>query len=458
MEVINIFMNQSKTGIIICYIIMAIFFMHVIMSIKTLNFYRRLNLEIEDKKRSKLYKFKNKVVLNTYKEFRKAMKSGIDSINTQVIILENIPKRQKLREELLNFFVSSVIILGLLGTFIGLTGAIMNVKDILGSLYGKANNIDVFMKSMGAPLESMSTAFITSIFGIVSAIILRIIGLITYKNRRKKFYDSMENYLDNYEAANNSRNYFRLLTEFTTNVESSMEKMTERVSTIFDKGIMEITNKINFASVDLSETAKSLDDTVGKLNMSITTFNRPIFEFKRSVDNFKSYYNGFNNGIEKIDAILGLLSRSINGAVKSFDKNKDVVKEVSAQLYKSSKNISKSYDKLMGMVDIVEEMCSTNNVSMDKKIKDTEKVNKELLKSIVNFEASVKSITKTASNVLKDNFKGEITNINGELEKSISKPLQDIKLINKSMETQLYLLGKNLNENDRKSKNIIDRS
>ena len=63
-----------------------------------------------------------------------------------------------------------------------------------------------FAKNMEAPLSSMSSAFWTSIFGVLSSLVLNLAN-VKMKGSKEKFYDVFESYLDNKVFALYAKNF-----------------------------------------------------------------------------------------------------------------------------------------------------------------------------------------------------------------------------------------------------------
>ena len=94
-----------------------------------------------------------------------------------------------------NFFIGTVLMIGLLGTFSGLLGAIGNMGSIVMSLSGSNIDIGKIMASFSGPLSSMAVGFGSSLFGVISAILLSIKGYLLNRSQAKVL-DGVENWLN----------------------------------------------------------------------------------------------------------------------------------------------------------------------------------------------------------------------------------------------------------------------
>lgn len=123
-------------------------------------------------------------------DYRQYHLSGVLSLNTQALIekhlfQERIPLVGLMRvpvgniQKVMQQLPAFTIILGVLGTFIGLTLSLLSMQDTLFRLGNAASGptmtMNSIISSLTAPFEGMSVAFITSIAGIGGALILNIL-------------------------------------------------------------------------------------------------------------------------------------------------------------------------------------------------------------------------------------------------------------------------------------------
>jgi len=94
-----------------------------------------------------------------------------------------------------NFFIGTVLMIGLLGTFSGLLGAIGSMANIVMSLSGSEINIGQIMAGFSGPLSSMAVGFGSSLFGVISAILLSIKGYLLNR-AQASLLDGVENWLN----------------------------------------------------------------------------------------------------------------------------------------------------------------------------------------------------------------------------------------------------------------------
>ena len=97
-------------------------------------------------------------------------------------VVEWIDEKFSNQNRYINYFIGTSLMIGLLGTFTGLLVAIDQMGKIILSLSGDID-IAAVIRSFSGPLGGMATGFGSSLFGVISAIILGIMGYILNKNQ-----------------------------------------------------------------------------------------------------------------------------------------------------------------------------------------------------------------------------------------------------------------------------------
>ncbi|MCT4662425.1 MAG: MotA/TolQ/ExbB proton channel family protein [Tissierellales bacterium] len=199
MEVIQ---QLNPVALFIAGTIVAILIIAFISLFITKGKYSALQADL-DKRRSGTGFDEGSVVDNIIKDYRITAEDQYGDVNTQAIIERHLSRSLKgamFGERFCKKAISLMIILGLLGTFYGLTLSIGDIVKVLG----QSNNLDMFNSMEGIidgllqSIQGMSVAFVTSLFGITSAIILTIANLTTSPaSVREVFMVDMEEYLDN---------------------------------------------------------------------------------------------------------------------------------------------------------------------------------------------------------------------------------------------------------------------
>lgn len=273
------FFQQSFIGILICAFIIILAITYVTMAILVRKVYFNA---IED---INLRKLKNEegnssIVKETIDTFNEYLKNGIKNINTEALIDEKIPTRICTMENYMKYIISTVIVLGLLGTFIGLTGSIGSIHKVIDKIIIQDGNLDKFLNGISVPLSSMSTAFFTSITGILSSILLRAIAIATYVPYKEKYYSLMENYLDNILLAERDSDFERLLLNLTKNMNTAMRNMCDNINGTFEREIQSLSRPIN----DFKKSIDSLRRISEKSEVATKELSSNINKYSTAIE------------------------------------------------------------------------------------------------------------------------------------------------------------------------------
>ncbi len=97
-------------------------------------------------------------------------------------VIEWIDEKFSNQNRYINYFIGTSLMIGLLGTFTGLLVSIDQMGTIILSLTGDID-LGAVIGSFSGPLSGMAIGFGSSLFGVVSAIILGLMGYILNKNQ-----------------------------------------------------------------------------------------------------------------------------------------------------------------------------------------------------------------------------------------------------------------------------------
>lgn len=146
--------------------------------------------------------FESAVLNHIVHEARAALRAHPRDINTQALIEHNFHSDLKgllIGERFVKSSTGLVIILGLVGTFYGLTLSIGRLSALVS---GDIEDASLITESLTAgltqALTGMSVAFSTSLFGIFAAIVMTLVGVFfSVFDRRTAVMTQIEVYLDN---------------------------------------------------------------------------------------------------------------------------------------------------------------------------------------------------------------------------------------------------------------------
>ncbi len=146
--------------------------------------------------------FNTPVLNQIFTEALEAAKRHSGEINTQAIIDHRFQVELRtllMAERFVKASTGLMIILGLVGTFYGLTLSIGKLVTLVsGDVTGAAELTQSLTLGLTEALSGMSVAFSTSLFGIVAAIVMTLLGVVAnVTDKRNALMVQIESYLDN---------------------------------------------------------------------------------------------------------------------------------------------------------------------------------------------------------------------------------------------------------------------
>ena len=121
------------------------------------------------------------------------------SANSLSTILEGVSSRLDENREILRYMIGLLVFLGLLGTFWGLLQTISSVSNVINTLdvpnaNSNENMFNKILNGLNAPMDGMSTAFSSSLFGLGSSLILGFLDL-QVGQANNRFFNELEDWL-----------------------------------------------------------------------------------------------------------------------------------------------------------------------------------------------------------------------------------------------------------------------
>ncbi len=181
--------------------ILIIFAISIISAIKVKAGYGLLRMKLKNKDFRREANFQSEFINSVVDEYTVAVSTNGSDINTSVIVDKCIHRDLKgllSGERFIKSSVSTMIVLGLMGTFLGLTQAVGS----LSTFFQSGEDISSVLQNGGAgimnALGGMGTAFTTSLVGVFCSIIITVTGMgLGAEEARLAMITELEDYLDN---------------------------------------------------------------------------------------------------------------------------------------------------------------------------------------------------------------------------------------------------------------------
>ncbi|MCT4564700.1 MAG: MotA/TolQ/ExbB proton channel family protein [Maledivibacter sp.] len=334
----NIFSKLNPLAIVIIAAILAIFISAFVISLSLRKRYFSMLWDLQEDKNREAAIFESKVFNDIVDDYKLAAKARVNEINTQAIIEKNFNKElssQYLGEKFIKRAVSLMIVLGLLGTFYGLTLSISELVKTLAASGGidVLDSMDSVIEGLISSVKGMSVAFVTSLFGIASSILLTIISIfVGVEEVRESVMIEMEEFLDNTLAqrvgtivetpeALVKNELVESLGEFNVKLEKSMKEISEVLS------------------VRLASATSGIEQFSESLLKSVEKFDNSLNVFAENTRDFSEFNHHLKTNIQRMNVSFNDFSEEL----------KHNTKEIAIGL--QIENLSKSVDKLAKKID-----------------------------------------------------------------------------------------------------------
>ena len=168
-------------------------------------------------------------------------------------LLSNIESGKDISKYLINL----AVFLGLIGTFYGLLLTIGSVSNVIDGLSIEQQDFGVFFNTLRdglkSPLSGMTIAFSSSLFGLVTSLILGLYEIIT-RGVKQNYFEFCENQI---------RLYYRSSTKLKADSTNVTQVLNSKLEELVD-GINKINDNLNNSNKDLKKEIVSELKTVGK--------------------------------------------------------------------------------------------------------------------------------------------------------------------------------------------------
>lgn len=322
MGLFNVFSKLSPLAIGIIGVILIIMIVAIVRTLKIKESYKVIIEDIRDNDNRESKNFSSKVLNDIVKDYQLAQEDNVDEINTQAIIEKNFRKNLKANiagERFISKANSLMIILGLLGTFYGLSLSIAELVNLLSNASDTVlSSVDSITGGLINSIKGMSVAFITSLFGIGASIIITLLNTWSgISDLREDTMVNIEEYLDNILGKNMNgvdiqRNDFTVVSE---KLDQSFDRFTVGMQSSFKNMITALESNLTVVSGEMAKTASSLGTTVDKFDASLNGFSTNVRDFSEFNHHLKTNIQrmslSFNDLSEEFKNNAEILARGI---------------------------------------------------------------------------------------------------------------------------------------------------
>lgn len=334
---LEMFAQLSTMAIVIIAIIVSILVVALISTVMLRSRYRTLGRDILNPAHREAVKFDNKTLNKIIADYKVAAKRNKRDVNTQAIIEKHVDSDMRKAlgfERFVNKSVSLMIVLGLVGTFFGLTMSISElVKVIQSNSSVVLTETESIAQGLMDSLSGMSVAFSTSLFGISASVIMTVFNTaLNVTHERITAMIKMEEYLDNILAKSVLEN---IVVDSEGNV-LAVGSSIDKFSNVIEDSFKDITDAL---SVRLTKVTDEMAKTAEMIQGSVSKFDDSLKDFSDNVRDFTEFNHHLKDNIQRMSL--------------SFTDFGDELKGNSEKMAMSSKEVGRladSIDKLSNKV------------------------------------------------------------------------------------------------------------
>ena len=301
--------------------------------------YHRLQKDLKSAAERKDGKFRSPVLDAIVEDYRTISMTARGEVNTQAIVEKNFNTRLKglaLGERFVKNSVSLMVVLGLLGTFYGLTLSVGKLVELLNN--GGNNDMLVGMDSVISGLVSavkgVSVAFSTSLAGVSGSIVITVLGiLVNVEEARQSLMVQIEDYLDNVVEQELLQHKESELSRVSMAIITSLDGFSGKVEEVLRNTVLDFSDKLAIASGNIEKSSKCLEETTMKFEGALALFNNNTRDFSEFNYNLKG-------NIERMDVGFLNLRESLIETAKVINSNQKVMGDFTDAIQQAAATIS----------------------------------------------------------------------------------------------------------------------
>lgn len=328
--------NLGYTAYSIICAIAIIFMVSFFTMLRIRGKYRRLQKDLKAAVVRKDGKFKNQVLSVIVEDYRTISMAARGEVNTQAIVEKNFSIRLKglgLGERFVKNSVSLMVVLGLLGTFYGLTLSVGKLVELL-STSGNSEllvGMDSVITGLISSVKGMAVAFSTSLAGVGGSIVITVVGIIfNIEEARQGLMVQLEDYLDNVVEQELLQYKESELSRISMAIITSFDGFSGRVEDVLRGTVVDFSDKLAKASDNIERSSKCLEGTIMKFEDALAVFNNNTRDFGEFNYNLRGNIERMDVGFLNLRECLVETARIISSNQRAMSSFSDAVQQAAA--------------------------------------------------------------------------------------------------------------------------------
>ncbi len=336
----------SGLGYIAYSIILAIAVIFMVSFITMLNVrgkYRRLQRELRSAVAKRDNKFRSQVLSDIVEDYCSISMAARGEINTQAVVEKNLSVRLKglgLGERFVKNSVSLMVVLGLLGTFYGLTISVGKLVEILntGGSSETLVGMGTIISGLISAVKGMAVAFSTSLAGVSGSIVITVLGiLINIEESRQSLMVQLEDYLDNVVEQELLKNKESELGRISGAIVNCFDGFSLRIEDVLRTTVLDFSDKLASASSNIVRASEGLEGTIVKFEAALAVFSD-------NTRDFSEFNYNLRGNIERMDISFINLKESLSETAEIVASNQRVMNDFTDAMQQAAVSISGEQD------------------------------------------------------------------------------------------------------------------
>jgi hypothetical protein len=395
-------MEFGNSFYILLGIILFIGFVGMIGNIQLAAFYRywlKQLKEYERKSEFHLQSDSNHLIQEMVDEYTRHRSEGIEFMNTQAIIEQSVYSRQfnlfgffrlpiGVVERIVQQLPSWTIILGLLGTFSGLTMALFAMQGTLLQLGADSGaeviSVSTIVASIAEPFKGMSFAFITSIAGIGMAFLLNVLhsGLLSKlglgpssSQSKQLFLTRCESFLDHHVQQIVQKQKPK------DSMERLLDRLVEKVKESFDQSVssfghevIKMTQKLEGSLIGLEKVVEQSVSFTEQFHQGTSQLGEFGKVLQVTIEKFQHHEEQVAGRIEQLSQQLKILQQELKQlTTKSTEGHQSLQKVVE----RSDQMLQQSMRKSEEMFKFFQSQSEEMQRRIHERFEEQQRINKQ---------------------------------------------------------------------------------
>ena len=450
----ELFKTIDISGKVIVIIILCIFGIALVVDILIKIKYRSIAKHLESRQQRRSGVFKNALFNRIVQDYKAASSSPYSDVNTQAIIEKTFMDDLKLLlvgENMVKKSIGMLIVLGLLGTFIGLSISVSEMVGVLIPGSGSTGSLDwnFILEKLGGAAEGMGAAFITSLVGIAFSIVLTLIFIVLdCEDEKNKLMVNIEEYLDNVIAVAITKDKETEYTMLNRILRDTFIDFGNKIETSLKDTVNEFGNKLSNTVMDVSVTSQALDHTIDRFDASLATFSE-------SIKDFSEFNSNLRNNVEIMDVSFIKMSESMSESANLIRDNYSAIEGFSSDVKSAATEMSafnqKVVDDMQSLVEQVDKsVYSVNKLaavlkeSAETNTETIDKVQETFLKSFAEVNVEITSMAQKTGEIFSRIMMESSMEISEKLEQSITEAMLGLDKIIKQFDSNQKILAQTI--------------